>query len=116
MIPEIGIKYAFDQITNFHIVEVYPEKVRLSQQYMEMEYLLWKSFQTIFPNEDLLISEPCASNNMECILFEKSPSVHYGKYCLFTPVLSAEFKMGHKEFINIEEEYSNRNESYNIAA
>lgn len=48
-IPGISIRYAYDIQTNFHIVEVSPESIRRgSEEYMEMEYLLWKEFQENF--------------------------------------------------------------------
>ena len=35
-IPEIGLRYAFDPVTSFHIIEVYPESIRRgNEQYME---------------------------------------------------------------------------------
>lgn len=56
---------------DFHIVEVSPESIRRgSEEYMEMEYLLWKEFQEKFPEEDLLVSEPDRINNMENLIFE----------------------------------------------
>lgn len=70
-IPGISIRYAYDIQTNFHIVEVSPESIRRGrEEYMEMEYLLWKEFQEKFPEEDLLVSEPERINNMENLIFE----------------------------------------------
>lgn len=52
-------------------MEVSPESIRRgSEEYMEMEYLLWKEFQEKFPEEDLLVSEPDRINNMENLIFE----------------------------------------------
>ena len=51
-IPEIGLRYAFDPVTSFHIIEVYPESIRRgNEQYMELEYQVWKEFHALFPNE-----------------------------------------------------------------
>ena len=37
-IPGIGIKYAYDRPTDFHIVEISPESIRLNdEEYLEME-------------------------------------------------------------------------------
>ena len=48
-IPGISIRYAYDIQTNFHIVEVSPESIRRGrEEYMEMEYLLWKNFKKNF--------------------------------------------------------------------
>ena len=70
-IPEIGIKYAFDKITNFHIVEIIPESIRRgNKEYMEMEYNLCNEFYEKFPEEDLLVSEPDEINNMSEVYFE----------------------------------------------
>lgn len=70
-IPGISIRYAYDIQTNFHIVEVSPESIRRgSEEYMEMEYLLWKEFQEKFPEEDLLVSDTDKINNMETLIFE----------------------------------------------
>lgn len=73
-IPEIGLRYAFDKITFFHIIEVYPEKIRRGNpKYMEFEHNLWIDFQKYYPNEDLLISEVDNMNNMSNLAFEKIP-------------------------------------------
>lgn len=116
-ISGIGIKYAYDKTTDFHIVEVSPESIRLNdKEYLEMEYMLWKEFQNSFPEEDLLVTGVKKMNNMDNILFEKSLSVGYGKYSSFNLFLSIRFKFGRKENINTNQEYSYINESYNIAA
>ena len=74
-IPEIGLRYAFDPVTSFHIIEVYPESIRRgNEQYMELEYQVWKEFHALFPNEDLLISEIDSTNNMNHLIFEKKPA------------------------------------------
>ena len=70
-IPGISIRYAYDIQTNFHIVEISPESIRLNdEEYLEMEYMLWKEFQEKFPEEDLLVSDPGRINNMENLIFE----------------------------------------------
>lgn len=70
-ILDIKLRYAFDETLNFHIIEVSPESIRRGdEKYMEMEYDLWKSFQQMFPNEDLLISEIDETNNMSNTLYE----------------------------------------------
>lgn len=74
-IPEIGLRYAFDPVTSFHIIEVYPESIRRgNEQYMELEYQVWKEFHALFPNENLLISEIDSTNNMNHLIFEKKPA------------------------------------------
>lgn len=70
-ILDIKLRYAFDETLNFHIIEVSPESIRRGdEKYMEMEYDLWNSFQQMFPNEDLLISEIDETNNMSNTLYE----------------------------------------------
>lgn len=70
-IPGIRIRYAYDRPTDFHIVEISPESIRLNdEEYLEMEYMLWKEFQEKFPEEDLLVSDPDKINNMENLIFE----------------------------------------------
>lgn len=73
-IPNIGLKYAYDRITSFHIIEVYPEDIRCNNtSYMKLEHDLWINFQNSYPNEDLLISEVDDINDMSNLLFEKIP-------------------------------------------
>lgn len=73
-IPEIGLRYAYDKITSFHIIEVYPEDIRRSNtSYIELEHDLWINFQKSYPNEDLLISEVDNINDMSNLIFEKIP-------------------------------------------
>lgn len=74
-IPKIGLRYAFDNTTSFHIVEIYPESIRRGNDfYMELECKLWNDFHSLFPEEDLLISEVDATNDMDNLIFEKIPS------------------------------------------
>lgn len=73
-IPKIGLRYAYDKITSFHIIEVYPEDIRRGNtSYMELEHDLWINFQKSYPNEDLLISEVDNINDMSNLVFEKIP-------------------------------------------
>lgn len=74
-IPEIGIRYAYDKKTSFHIIEVHPESVRRGDNiYMEFEYCLLQEFHSLFPAEDLLISEIDSTNDMSNLIFEKRPA------------------------------------------
>ncbi len=66
----IQIRYAYDDVTNFHIVEVSPETIRRGDKvYMEWEYSTIKEFRNLFPEEDLLISEPDGCNNMSNTIY-----------------------------------------------
>ncbi len=71
-IPGIGIRYAYDKKTSFHIIEVYPESVRRGDNiYMEFEYCLLQEFHSLFPAEDLLISEIDSTNDMSNLILRK---------------------------------------------
>lgn len=92
-IPGIGIKYAFDKITNFHIVEVIPESIRRgNEEYMEMEYNLCNEFYEKFTEEDLLISEPDEINNMNEVYFEYAYSQLQDKCNSSNEYYSVKFK------------------------
>ena len=74
-IPEIGLKYAYDKTTSFHIIEVYPEDVRRgNDSYLEWEYNMWKDFREMYPEEDILISEVDETNDMGNMIFTKTPA------------------------------------------
>jgi len=67
----ILLKYAFEEITGFHIIEVAPEETRRGDSdYMKMESELWAEFHENYPNEDLLISEVCDDNDMSNIIYQ----------------------------------------------
>lgn len=69
----ISLKYAFDKITDFHIIEVSPESIRRgSEAYMKLESDLWAEFYSLYPNEDILISEVCESNDMANVIYDSS--------------------------------------------
>ncbi len=67
----IKLRYAFDTKTNFHVVEVLPEKIRRGdEEFVEQEFLLDESFAKIFPNADLLITEPNSLTESISTVFE----------------------------------------------
>lgn len=73
-LQELGIalcvKYAYEEATSYHVIEVAPESVRRgNEQYMEWEYSIWKEFANLFPNEDLLISEEDETNDMSSLIY-----------------------------------------------
>lgn len=75
-IPDIQLRYAFDETLKFHIIEISPESIRRgNEKYMEMEYNLWNNFQQMFPDEDLVIGETDDINNMSNILYETGPLI-----------------------------------------
>lgn len=70
MFKGIFIKYAFDSMTDFHIIEISPENIRRrDDEYIRWESDMWNDFFAMFPDEDLLILEPCESNDMYNVLF-----------------------------------------------
>jgi hypothetical protein len=67
----INIKYAYDNVTRFHVVEISPESIRRGDDaYMEMEAALWYDFHNSYPEEDILICDPDDINNMEMVIYE----------------------------------------------
>ena len=67
----IHIRYAYDENTEYHIVEVEPESIRRgNKQYKEAELALWLAFMEKFPESDLLICEPSDANQMSNCLFD----------------------------------------------
>lgn len=52
----IKLKYTYDAVTEYHIVEVEPENIRRgSVDYKKAEMQLWIDFMEQYPNEYLLI-------------------------------------------------------------
>jgi hypothetical protein len=67
----IKLKYAYDAVTEYHIVEVKPEEIRRgSVDYKKAEMQLWMDFMEQYPDECLLICAPSDANDMTNILFE----------------------------------------------
>ena len=67
----IKLKYAYDAVTEYHIVEVKPEEIRRgSVDYKKAEMKLWLDFMEQYPDECLLICAPSEANDMTNILFE----------------------------------------------
>lgn len=68
---DVEIRYSYDKISEFHIVEISPETIRRgNNDYMEWEENTWDEFDSMFPTEDLLISGPTDIKNSE-IIYEK---------------------------------------------
>ena len=67
----IKLKYAYDAVTEYHIVEVEPENIRRgSVDYKKAEMQLWIDFMEQYPNECLLLCAPSEANDMTNVLFE----------------------------------------------
>lgn len=68
---KLHIVYAYDKLTNFHIVEISPENIRRANNlYMDWEYNTIKEFTELFPNSDILISDIDKSNDMSNIIYK----------------------------------------------
>lgn len=71
----IELKYAYDAVTEYHIVEVKPEGIRRGNtEYKKMEMQLWMDFMEQYPDECLLICAPSDANDMTNVLFETRPT------------------------------------------
>lgn len=71
----IKLKYAYDAVTEYHIVEVKPEEIRRgSEVYKKAEMQLWMDFMEQYPDECLLICAPSDANDMSNVLFETKPA------------------------------------------
>lgn len=71
-----SIRYAYDDVSGFHIVEVSPASVRTENElFAEEESNFWMNFMAKYPNSDLLVSEPSDVNDMSNIIYESSPKI-----------------------------------------
>lgn len=67
----IKLKYAYDAVTEYHIVEVEPENIhRGSVYYKNVEMQLLIDFMEQYPNECLLVCAPSETNDMTNVLYE----------------------------------------------
>lgn len=74
----IKIRYAYDAVTEYHIVEVEPEEIRRGNvDYKKAEMQLWMYFMEQYPAEYLLICAPSDANDMSNVLFETRPTWTY---------------------------------------
>lgn len=81
-VNDIHIRYAYDNITDYNIIEVSPESTRRgNESYVELEADFWSDFYKSFPNENILISEADEFNDMSNIIFEVQS---FGNMCLTT--------------------------------
>lgn len=104
----VNLKYAYDEITSFHIIEVAPEEIRRgNDSYMEMECDLWDDFHNHFPNEDILICAVDCTNNMQNLLYESQSTTYSNEEA--NNQIPFSFKYGS------EEHYENT-EIYQLAA
>lgn len=68
---ELKVKYAYEESTAYHLIEVLPEElVNKDDSFRKEVFNTWSAFMEKFPESDLLISEPDPSNDMSNLLFE----------------------------------------------
>ena len=117
LFDEIKLKYAYDAVTEYHIVEVKPEDIRRgSVDYKKAEMQLWMDFMEQYPDECLLICAPSKANDMTNVLFETSTS---WTVLLQNNVFSDRFDYKQEDYyqvhsVNTKESFDNNN--YAIAA
>ena len=71
----IHIRYAYDRMTDNHVVEIDPESVRRGNaEYKKAELSLYLEFMRRFPESCLLIAQPCEAYNMSDVLYENATS------------------------------------------
>ncbi len=69
-VKSVSVKYAYEECTDFHIIEISPETIRRgSNEFIDWEYNLNNKFSELYPDEDLLISEPSFFNDMRNVIY-----------------------------------------------
>lgn len=72
---KLHIVYAYDKTSNFHIIEIDTEQAAYKRNvYINWMFYVYKYFTELFPNEDILISEPDPCDNMSNVLYEYNKS------------------------------------------
>ena len=86
----IHIRYAFDVEANFHMVEIDPENIRRGNaEYKQQELDFWMNFMKLYPEENLLISEPSDINDMSNEIYSNMTDVH--RYCYDVKSMFSDF-------------------------
>lgn len=71
----INLRYAYDAVTEYHIVEVKPEDIRRgNSNYKKAEMRLWLDFMEQYPDDYLLICAPSDANDMTNVQYETRPA------------------------------------------
>lgn len=65
----INLIYAYDKMLETHLVEVTPAEIEESEDFAKKALEFEHKFFLLFPEEDLLISEPRPFKNMENIIY-----------------------------------------------
>lgn len=69
----IHVRYAYEVRTAWNIIEVSPESIYTSKEFMKDQHQLYLEFMELFPEKDLLISEPREEYDMSNTLYYKAP-------------------------------------------
>lgn len=68
--PSIVVRYAYEAKSHFHVIEVTPNELFTNDdEYARAEMKLWDNFFEMYPNEEILITEPDTRNDMSDILY-----------------------------------------------
>lgn len=81
-----GVKfnYAYDTVAEYHIIEVKPEEIRRgNSEYKNAEMQLWMRFIELYPDENLLITNPSNANDMTNLVYsnEHLSTERLTEYC-----------------------------------
>ncbi|MDR0989554.1 MAG: hypothetical protein LBM06_08905 [Prevotellaceae bacterium] len=75
-VENIRIRYSYDDIAGFHVIEVAPSSIRYdAHPYIEMEAALWKDFAKNYPNEEISIDEFDDLNDVNEMLYKNTQSL-----------------------------------------
>lgn len=74
MFPNASIRYAFESVSHYHIVEIEPhEELKKDSDFLDWAMRFWREFEEEFTAENLLISERDeVLNDMSNLLYEHS--------------------------------------------
>ncbi len=104
----IEIRYAYDENTDFHVIEVLPESVRRgNMKFVDFEYNMILEFEEMFPDEEFVITEPC-------VLTQNIPTIYSTKKA--KEVVQCQVAPKVNFFFNIEPHLEYSNSNYSLAS
>lgn len=71
--PELRVKYAYEESSGYHIVEILPESLFKDPTFRNEVFHKWIAFNKNCTEADLLISEPDPGYDMSNCLFTNIP-------------------------------------------
>lgn len=78
-IEGISIKYALEESTGFHIIEVSPESIRTGNEaYKKLAHQFRVDFHREFPMEDIIVSNVSELHDMSNLLYSNNTGMEYG--------------------------------------